>query len=215
MRKAVIFDFDGVIVDSENYWPDAINRSFRAIIPTWRDEDNDAITGMIFRDIYFFLKKNHDLQMTLEKFTSYFFAFGDTVYPLCSLITGVEELIQNLQEKHIPIAIASSSRRKWIEAGLENKLSIDLFPIIVSNEEIPEGKGKPHPYPYLKAAELLAVQPAECIAIEDSVNGVTSAKAAGMYCIGYRATHNQNFDLSAADIIIENFADLDIDTLMS
>lgn len=211
--KAIIFDFDGVIVDSENYWPLAINHHFKTVIPTWKPEDNEIITGMNFRDIHVFLQKEFALDIPMSEYENLCDVIGKTVYEQCNLVPGVKELIESLHENNVTMAITSSSKAEWIQMGLENRLSSDFFSHIVSNDNIPLGKGKPNPFPYSETARLLDVPSQDIIVIEDSVNGIQSAKAAEMYCIGYRATHNATYDLSAADMIIQSYSEIPVSVL--
>lgn len=211
--KALIFDFDGVIVDSEDYWPVAINHHFKTIIPTWKNEDNAVITGMNFRDIHTFLQKEFGLEMPMNEYEELCDVIGNSVYEQCNLVPGVLELVELLKENNITMAITSSSKTKWIQMGLKNRISSDYFAHIVSNDITPPGKGKPDPFPYLETARLLSISPSDAVVIEDSVNGIRSAKAANMYCIGYRAQHNAAFDLSAADRIIKSYEEIPVSFL--
>ena len=108
----------------------------------------------------------------------------------------------------IPIAIASSSPREFIEAVVK-KIGIDqYFKILVSGEEIE--RSKPEPDIFLKAATLLNVSPTECLVVEDSKSGTIAAKKAGMKCIGYQNVNSGNQDLSNADFIVNDIKEIDI-----
>jgi beta-phosphoglucomutase-like phosphatase (HAD superfamily) len=85
---------------------------------------------------------------------------------------------------------------------------LESFKVVVSADEL-EGNGKPSPAIYLLTAKRLGVSPDRCIAIEDSKNGVLSAKNAGMFCIGFRNGFNDEQDLSRADMVIQRFVELD------
>ncbi len=126
---------------------------------------------------------------------------------------GITELLQCLEENNIKMAVASSSSMVFIETVLK-KLSIErYFEFYISGENII--KSKPEPDIFLKAAQMLRTEPAQCIVIEDSKNGVIAAKRAGMKCIGYINTNSGNQDLSPATKIIDNFHSLTFETLQN
>src|SRR5207237_6272674 len=106
------------------------------------------------------------------------------------------------------VSLASSSPMNWIDIVLDRFHFRSSFAVVVSAEDLP-GEGKPSPAIYLLTAQRLGVKPEKCVVIEDSKNGVLSAKSAGMYCIGFRNGFNQEQDLSQADIIVHGFNQLD------
>ena len=124
-----------------------------------------------------------------------------------SLIEGFAELLSILNKNKIPVALASSSPKTWIDIVLQRFHLLESFKVVVSADEL-EGDGKPSPAIYLLTAKRLGVSPDRCIAIEDSKNGVLSAKNAGMFCIGFRNGFNDEQDLSRADRIIHQFGEL-------
>jgi HAD superfamily hydrolase (TIGR01509 family) len=110
------------------------------------------------------------------------------------------------------LGLASSSNRELIDAVLEAGGIADLFKATVSSEEVPAGK--PAPDVYLEVARRLAVEPADCIAIEDSRNGIRAAKAAGMSCVAIPNRHFPPGDAVAeADVVLESLAELTVDRL--
>jgi HAD superfamily hydrolase (TIGR01509 family) len=125
-----------------------------------------------------------------------------------SLLEGCAALLYALNSKNIPVALASSSPTSWINIMLDRFSLRDSFKVVVSADEL-VGQGKPSPAIYLLTATRLGVSSDRCIAIEDSKNGVLSAKNAGMFCIGFRNGFNEEQDLSRADIIIHHFAEFD------
>jgi HAD superfamily hydrolase (TIGR01509 family) len=130
-----------------------------------------------------------------------------------ALLPGFPDLLALLREKDIPAALASSSPRSWINLVLDRFDLKRVFQAVVSSEEV-AGRGKPAPDIYLYTARKLEVEPSGCVVIEDSRNGVLSARAAGMYCVGIRNGFNDEQDLSAANIIIEGFGGLDWEALI-
>ncbi len=206
---AVIFDMDGVIVDSEIHWKTTEGYFLQSLIPTWSINDQDKILGLGVHDLYALLASTYQLQKTKEQFLELYQEMANVIYgQKVSLIEGFTELLSALHANHIPVALASSSPWTWINIMLERFNLRESFQAIVSADEL-EGEGKPSPAIYLLTAKRLSVSPTRCIAIEDSKNGVLSAKNAGMYCIGFRNGFNDEQDLSRADMIIQHFAELE------
>jgi HAD superfamily hydrolase (TIGR01509 family) len=121
-------------------------------------------------------------------------------------VSGTIELIQYLYDNGLKLGLASSSPRYFIEMVLNNFDLLKYFTIIVSGEELE--RSKPHPDIYLKAAEQIGISPIDCVAIEDANAGVRSAKAAGMYTIGYQNPNSGAQDLSAADVVIQDMKEV-------
>jgi HAD superfamily hydrolase (TIGR01509 family) len=210
---AVIFDMDGVIVDSEIHWKTLEGYFLQSLIPTWSSTDQDKIIGLGVHDLYSLLISQYGLQKTKQQFLELYQQMANKIYgQKVSLIVGFSNLLTTLNKNNIPVALASSSPRSWIDIML---CRFDLqasFRVVVSADEL-EGEGKPSPAIYLLTAQRLGVRPKSCIAIEDSKNGVLSAKNAGMFCIGFRNGFNEEQDLSKADMIIHGFTELEWQTL--
>jgi HAD superfamily hydrolase (TIGR01509 family) len=119
-------------------------------------------------------------------------------------IPGVRQLIEELTQLGIPMAVASSSSREIVELILSKVGIRHFFRTTVSGEEAPQGK--PAPDIYLKAAATLGVEPRNCVAIEDSPPGVEGAKNAGMLCVGFANANSGKLDLSSADLILSDFS---------
>ncbi len=201
--KAVIFDFDGVLVDSETYWKAGEIDLFKKLVPNWRDEDVQRMMGRTLTGIYELLVAEYGLAIPFDQFFREFSGLAKRVYAQCHVVPGVLPLLEALQAASIPFAIASSAKRAWIDAALRVHTLDRFFTTIVSLDDLQFGQGKPMPIPYLLAAKKLDMDPADCVAVEDAANGVTSAKAAGMKCVAYRWPGNQQ-DLSEADRVVED-----------
>ena len=127
------------------------------------------------------------------------------------LLEGVEDLIKELHGKGMQLILASSSAYVTIEK-IFNRFSLHrYFSHIVSGEDFP--KSKPHPAIFIKAAELSNTPVGNCIVIEDSTNGIIAAKAAGIYCVGYKSIHSKRQDYSQADLVISNFSELNFEKI--
>lgn len=210
---AVIFDMDGVIVDSEIHWKTTEGYFLQSLIPTWSINDQEKILGLGVLDLYTLLAGTYQLQKTKEQFLELYQEMANEIYgQKVSLIEGFTELLSLLHANHVPVGLASSSPGTWIKIMLERFKLRASFQAVVSADEL-EGEGKPSPAIYLLTAKRLGVNPTRCIAIEDSKNGVLSAKNAGMFCIGFRNGFNYEQDLSRADMIIHHFAELDWEML--
>lgn len=211
MKKAFIFDMDGVIIDSEPIHAIAKQMACKKynielpleIFPTFVGRT----TIECFTEI---LGKNPREGVTPQLIASAKYAYylellekSDKIAP----IHGLPELLQRLKNKGYKIGLASSSARNMIEMVLTRFNIKDYFEIIVSGAELP--KSKPDPAVYLITAEKLGVSPDECIVVEDAAAGIAAAKAAGMYCIAYDNPNSINQDLSKADIIVKNHDDIE------
>jgi HAD superfamily hydrolase (TIGR01509 family) len=211
---AVIFDMDGVIVDSEIHWKTTEGFFLQSLIPGWTTDDQDRIIGLGVLDLYTLLVETYHLQKTKEQFLEIYQEMANEIYgQKVSLIEGFSELLTALNTHHVLVALASSSPTSWINIMLERFRLRGSFQVVVSADEL-QGQGKPSPAIYLHTAARLGVRPERCIAIEDSKNGVLSAKNAGMFCVGFRNGFNAEQDLSQADTIIHHFAEFDWKNLM-
>ena len=122
---------------------------------------------------------------------------------LTRLMPGAKEALQQLREDGYKLALASSSPHLWIYPVIERFGLKEAFDAIVSAEDI-VGLSKPSPDIYIETASRLGVNPAECVAIEDSRNGIKSAKDVGMKVLGYKSDDNLEQDISGADAIIND-----------
>jgi HAD superfamily hydrolase (TIGR01509 family) len=217
--RAFIFDFDGVIVDSENYWDAFTYDAYKEFIPSFTREYDRKLKGRNVNDIYEMIVRDFGPTLTKAEYMTHVAKLTDKIYnELTQLLPGVHELVALLRSKNIPMGIASSSQTDWIEATLKRLKMESVFTPIVTAQDV--GIGKPDPAVYLEAAKQMGFDPTDCCAIEDSLNGLRAAKAANMTCIGLHhptgGGHAQ--DLSAADIEVNSLTEIDdamIDSLVS
>jgi len=213
VKHAVIFDMDGVIVDSERQWVQSEASFLKQAIPDWSAEDFDKITGMGVKDLYQFLKSEYEFPYSWEQFWERNEQAGHTVYEeMVNLIPGFLPLAFALK-KEVALGLASSSPRSWIKIVLDRFSLTELFESVVSADDV-QGRSKPAPDIYLYAARVLGVDPQFCLAIEDSHHGALSAKRAGMKVLGFRNGFNGGQDLSVADTIIDGFEGRNLDSLL-
>ena len=213
MIKAVIFDLDGVMVDSERVHIEAEKQTMLKYGVRISSEELRRYTGTTARFMFTELVEKYKLNTTFEKIFSekeeiLFKLMEKNVQPT----KGIIELLEKLKRENIKLAIASSSHKRLITYVLEKLNIVDLFDSIVSSEDVIYGK--PNPEIFLRAANELNVNPVECSVIEDSKLGVEAAKSAGMKCVGYRNPDSGNQDLSKADVVIDNFSALNLRELL-
>ena len=207
MIKAVIFDMDGVMIDSEPLWEktERIVLSRRGIdySPQYRDQ----IVGLSQNDSGRLLIKTFDLDDTVNDIIDERVEILTSIYEEeLELIPHLLPLLDDLREENYLLAVASSSPLKVVNFVLDMFSLQDYFLEVVSGDCAENGK--PHPDIYLHAAERLGVRPEECAAIEDSINGVRSAKAAGMYCIAIPDKRLSQDKFEEADMILSSLDNL-------
>ncbi len=197
--RAVIFDMDGVLLDSEPFHHAALNEVLAADGRSVSDEEYRPFIGsgeIRWED----LVRRFDL---VGSPGGYCRQFDDAVtrqYRARSRLNpGAAELLAGLREAAVPLGVASNSKRRWVDAAIETLGIGGRFLSVVAADEVT--KPKPAPDLYLAVAAGLGVPPAECIAVEDSLPGVQSARAAGTYVVGYRTPHTTGLDLPADEVI--------------
>ena len=207
-RAAVIFDMDGVLVDSELQWKLSEGEHIRRLLPRWGDADSARIVGLGVVELHGFLVEQYGLEEPRDSFLALLDASAADIYGRrVTLTEGLPELLGELGRRRIPVGLASSSPRRWIRLVLERFSLAGSFSAVAGGDETP-GRTKPEPDLYLVAAERLGARPSACLAVEDSRLGVTAAKRAGLSCLGFRSAHNADQDLSGADAEIRRLADL-------
>jgi HAD superfamily hydrolase (TIGR01509 family) len=204
---------DGVMVESESHWRTFERDFLTSLTPTWSQADQRKILGLGLDDLYTFLSSKYHVKTTKDQFVRRYHERAREIYGQhVALTEGFSDLLSLLNQHRVLVGLASSSPRNWIDLVLQRFGLQGSFQVVVSAEEV-EGKGKPEPAIYLLTTQQLGVPAARCVAIEDSKNGVLSAKQAGMFCIGLRNGFNEEQDLSKADLIIHHFAELNWQTL--
>lgn len=209
MIKTVIFDMDGVIVDTEPVHHYAYNTHFKQLNIDVSPEMYASFTGNSTKNIFERLKLQFnledDVQSLVETKRNLFNNAFDSKEDLY-LLDGVEVLIKDLDQNGMQLVLASSSATVTINR-IFNRFGLHkYFSHIVSGENFP--KSKPHPAIFQHAAFLSQTPVKNCIVIEDSTNGIKAAKAAGIYCIGYDSFHSKMQDYSLADMVISDFKEL-------
>ena len=181
MIEAVVFDLDGVLLDTEELWNEARRQISGERGGRWRDDAQRAMMGMSSPEWSRYMHDVVGVPDPPEEISAEVVKRLEALYrERLPLVPGALEAVRRIGERW-PLAIASSSNRPLIDLFLELTGTGQLFRATVSSEEV--ARGKPAPDVYLEAARQLGVSPATCAAIEDSENGIRSAAAAGMRVI--------------------------------
>ena len=209
MIRTVIFDMDGVIIDTEPLHHQAFFTQFAELDITVSDALYASFLGSSTRNVFQRLKQQFNLPQEVDELLrrkrELFNEAFDTDAGL-DLLPGVRTLIEDIQQHGIQLVLASSASKATI-ARVFNRFGLGpFFSHLVSGEDF--AQSKPNPEIFLHAAALAETPVTECIVIEDSANGVAAAKAAGIYCIGYASPHSAGQDLRLADRFVQDFSEL-------
>ncbi|MBT0606721.1 HAD family hydrolase [Aequorivita echinoideorum] len=214
MLKAVIFDMDGVIVDTEPLHKKAYHNMFSDVEIEVNPVMYEGFTGQSTENICKFLcsefqlsRDPSDLMAIKRKHFKYLFENDAEL----SLLDGVLPLIQNYYNHGMKLVLASSASMPNINS-IFKRFDLDKYFIAkLSGADLKESK--PHPEIFIKAAQVTGFSTGECIVIEDSTNGIEAAKAAGIFCVGYNSLHSKNQDYGKADLVIQNFSEIEYDKI--
>jgi HAD superfamily hydrolase (TIGR01509 family) len=206
--EAVVFDLDGVLIDSEQVWDDVRETLARERGGRWSESAQRDMMGMSSHEWSRYMHDEVGLADPPEEINREVvermlarYAAGPPWLP------GAVEAVRRVADRW-PLGLASSSNRELIDAVLEAGDLTPLFPATVSSEEVP--RGKPAPDVYLEAARRLGIAAERCAAVEDSHNGIRSAKAAGMRVVAVPNPHFPPGDevLAEADAVVPSIATL-------
>ena len=187
MPQAVVFDLDGVLLDSEQRWNEAKEALVRETGGSWRDDAPAAMMGMSSHEWSAYLRDVLGVPMDADAVNREVVRRMEEGYACgLPLLPGASEAVRALAARW-PLALASSSNREIIDLVLRVAGFDDLFRVTISSDEV--ARGKPAPDVYLEAARRLPADPAHCVAVEDSDNGLRAAAAAGMTAIAVPNRH--------------------------
>ena len=206
---AVIFDMDGVILDSEPHHHAAETLMFKELGIAPSDRDRDGFVGMSNAKMWAILKKMFGLRQSeaelLEFGENIRFQYLEAIRDV-SPMPGLVSLLDELKANHVKMAVASSSSSKIIELFICRLSLHPYFQFLVSGEMVPQGK--PEPDIFLHAAALLRTNAVNCVVIEDSENGAKAAQGAKMKCVGFKRPVNMGQNLSRCELQFADFKEL-------
>lgn len=208
--KAIIFDMDGVLVDSEPFHIEIEKRMFRKMGLDVSDKEHAGYMGTATDVMWRSIIEKRNLALDVDELTRLtvqegipFFKSFEKIEPM----PGLEKLLKRLLKAKIPMAVASSSDAETVQVITEKSGLRKYFRYAISSSEV--GKSKPEPDVFLHAAKLLGEKPANCLVIEDSKNGIKAAKAAGMFCVAYSGAAADSQDQTQADKIVSDYQELE------
>lgn len=209
MLRAVIFDMDGVIIDSEPMHNKAYNDMFNEIGIDVSTELYESFTGQstinICKRLCDHFKLVHAPETLVSIKRKHYNRFFESNSDL-TLIDGALDLIKDYHNNGLKLVLASSAAMMSIEQ-IFDRFDLDKYFITkFSGGDLKQSK--PHPEIFIKAAEATGFTNKECMVIEDSTNGIEAAKAAHIFCVGYDSFHSKNQDYSKANMVIKNFEEI-------
>jgi len=206
MLKGIIFDMDGVLVDSEPFICEAAMRMFAERGVTVSAEDFIPFVGAGEDRYIGGVAEKHGIALDIDRDKARTYAiYAEIVRGRLEPLDGVHEFIAKARARGMKLALASSADRVKIEVNLrEIGLPPETFDAVVSGLDVVNKK--PDPEIFLTAGQMLGLSPDECLVVEDAVNGVAAAKTAGMRCLGLTTSFSAE-ELSAADWIAGTLAD--------
>jgi HAD superfamily hydrolase (TIGR01509 family) len=182
LPRAVLWDLDGTLIDSEPYWMKSEIELAERHGADWTEEDGKSLVGMALKDSTRLMGERFGVELDADA----------VINELTDSVTaqlrreipwrpGAQELLRELRRKGVKTALVTMSLRRMALQVVE-AIPFDAFDIVVAGDDVIHGK--PHAEPYLKAANLLGVDPKDCVAFEDSISGILSAEAAGTVAVG-------------------------------
>ncbi|GIV66221.1 MAG: HAD family hydrolase [Chloroflexota bacterium] len=211
--RALIFDFDGLIIDTESPEFETWQEMFREFGAELKFEEWVACLGTsaaafdaaaILHQRAGILTENAILWKEQKKRST---IKANQLQPL----PGVVNLLNEAKSTGIGLAVASSSPRAWVQGHLERMGLTSYFRFILTKEDV--RNVKPAPDLYLKAIQMLEVEPAEAVVLEDSPNGIKAARQAGLFCVAIPNPISRRLDLSEANLILDSLAQIDLSQL--
>ena len=208
MRGCVIFDMDGVLIDSQPFHYNTDMAIIKAAGAEPVFADVRRLAGVALKERCSAYKQIYGLSLPLDGLMRMHVSILMKMFRESDLgpINGIPELLILLKNAGVKTAVASSSSLALIRLVLDKLRISEFFDALITGEDIPNSK--PAPDIFLAAAQALRFPPENCAAVEDSANGVLAVKRAGMYCVAYQNPSSGEQDLSPADMIIHSFHEI-------
>lgn len=212
--EAVLFDMDGVLVDSEPFWREVERRVFAGLGLTLTDDDMRATMGLRIEEVvaHWHRVGPWEAPAPAAVVADIVAGMAEVIRARGAALPGVHAAIARCRGAGLRLGLATSSHHVLIDAVLERLELGDAFEVRHSAED--EARGKPDPAVYLGAARRLDVDPRRCVAIEDSRNGIRSAKAAGMRCVAVPEPGAPPEVTAEADVVLPSLEALTVDALL-
>ena len=208
--SGILFDMDGVLVDSEPLFHKAVNIMVErcGAAPITEAENNRYLLGTTVEETWLRVKELRNIPQTpQELLAGYNDVVKDVLRADLTPRPGVLALVAEARRRNLPIAVASSSLREWVNLKLAVIGLTDAFQVKLGGDDVVNGK--PAPDIYIKAAGLIGLEAQQCVAVEDSPIGLAAASSSGAYTVCTLTDSTRHLDLSAADVIIENLEHFD------
>lgn len=210
LPAAVLWDMDGTLVDSEPYWILSETKLASEYQFEWGESDGHSLIGLSLYDSAQIIRSKVGIadlsdEQIIDRLTT---AVVEQLGERLPWRPGALELLTELRAHGIKTALVTMSMRRMATA-VADSIGFPAFDVVVAGDDV--SKGKPHPEPYLRAAELLGVPASDCVAIEDSRTGVASAEAAGCFTIG--VPHLAEIPAGPSRTIVNSLVELNLTRL--
>ncbi len=204
---AACFDFDGVIVDSEPIHLESERLALARRDIEFTLTDKARFVGGTVRGTTERICEHYGISDVASYFAERQREFARMVESDLGLMPGAREALSRLRSAGVPLALVTSGDEAYVRTALGRHLLEGAFKVLVTQQDVE--RHKPDPEPYQKAAELLGLDPGQCIAVEDSPTGLASARAAGLMCVAVPGPATAECDLSEADLRLASLHRLD------
>lgn len=209
--KAIIFDMDGVIINSEPLHFEIEMGLLEELGGKISKEEYETFVGTTDYHMWSTFKDRFNLKPSVEELMNIKKERFIQNIQRIELVDNFKEFMLMIHNEKYSMALASSNNKMAVDSIIEKFGLRKYLKVAISGDDVTNGK--PDPEIFLKASEKMNIEPHECLVIEDAANGVTAAKAAGMKCIGLQNKNSGNQDLSEADLVVNNFNKLNINLI--
>ncbi|HHU62720.1 MAG TPA: HAD-IA family hydrolase [Clostridiales bacterium] len=206
--RALIFDMDGVLMDSEPVIKAAAIAGLKEFGVNAKIEDFEPFVGMGEDRFIGGVAEKHGVPYRPEMKKRVYEIYVDIVADELGIYEGIQEFLSEMKERGYVLALASSADKIKVEANLKvTGIPVSLFSTIICGEDVE--KKKPFPDIYLYAARQIGVPPENCLVVEDAISGIKAAKAAGMQCIAVSSSFDrETLEKEGADLVVDNTVEI-------